>query len=143
MKLADKGPVIAPPVLSGWAQEVSMEIQSWPTIISAMHWSFGRQEGVDFYVADDEVGHIHFDGEIHLVLTKALQKSVIGSGLAQPFRWGANWVQFPITNEPSVQHALWLFRLAYDHVNGAHESDLLKRVELATLSAKGATTTLA
>ena len=38
MRLKDKGPVIAPPVLSGWAQTVSLEIQSWPGIISATHW---------------------------------------------------------------------------------------------------------
>ncbi len=143
MKLADKGPVIAPPVLSGWAQAASLEIQSWPDIISAMHWSFGRQEGVDFYVADAEVGHIHFDGEIHLVLTKALHKAVISSGLAEPFRWAANWVQFPIRNERSAQHALWLFRLAYDPIMGTQESDLLKKVELAALSAERATRAIA
>ena len=143
LKLADKGPVIAPPVLSGWAQKASLEIQSWPGIIPAMHWSFGRQEGVDFYVADAEVGHIHFDGEVHLVMTKAVQKAVIDSGLAEPFRWAANWVQLPITNELSAQHAQWLFRLAYDRVKGAHETDLLKRVELAGLSAESTTMTTA
>lgn len=99
MRLKDKGPVIAPPVLSGWAQTVSLEIQSWPGIISATHWMLGNAtqvDGADFYHRDSELGHIHLDGEIHLALTAELRKALIDSGLAQSFRWGASWVQFPI-----------------------------------------------
>jgi Family of unknown function (DUF5519) len=109
MKLTDKGPVIAPPVLAGWAQPVSLEVQSWPNIVCATHWQFGNPtvvDGTDFYVGDDELGHIHLDGEIHLVLTKSLRKAVIDSGFAEPFRWDANFVQFSIKNRHGAQHGL-------------------------------------
>jgi Family of unknown function (DUF5519) len=132
MKLKDKGPVIAPPILAGWAQTVSLEIQSWPGIVCATHWLFGNPtvvDGTDFHVGETELGHIHLGGEIHLVLTKALKMAVISSGLAQPFRWDANFVQFPIDSRHSAQHALWLFRLAYDRINGSSESDLLNAME--------------
>jgi hypothetical protein len=138
MKLTDKGPVIAPPVLAGRAQSVSLEIQSWPDIVCATHWLFGKPtvvDGTDFYVGEYELGHIHLGGEIHLVLTKALKKAVIDAGFAEAFRWDANFVQFPINSQHSAQHALWLFRLAYDRITGASESDLLNTIKQTNASA--------
>jgi hypothetical protein len=144
MKLIDKGPVIAPPVLAAWAQSASLEIQSWPDIVSATHWLFGNPtvvDGADFYVGELELGHIHLNGEIHLALTKALKKAIIDSGFAEPFRWDANFVQFSIKNRHSAQHALWLFRLAYDRIKGMNESDLLTRIALTKLSTDHGVTT--
>jgi Family of unknown function (DUF5519) len=134
MKLAEKGPIVAPPVLDGWAQVVSLQIQAWPQIVSATHWQFGnpsKVDGTDFYVEEDELGHIHLDGEIHLLLTKDLHRAIIDARLADRFRWAANWVQFSIEDERSGKHALWLFQLAYDRLRGAHEAALLKRIETA------------
>jgi hypothetical protein len=90
MKLADKGPIKPPPVLKGPAQLVSQEIQSWPGIVAATHWFLYDQtqvDGVDFYVGDRELGHIHLDGEIHLGTTRPLGAMLIEHGLADPFEW--------------------------------------------------------
>jgi hypothetical protein len=144
MKLIDKGSVIAPPVLAGWAQSASLEIQSWPDIVSATHWLFGNPtvvDGADFYVGELELGHIHLNGESHLVLTEALKEAIIDSEFAEPFRWDANFVQFQINSQHSAQHALWLFRLAYDRIVGLSESDLLDKIALAKSTARRAATT--
>jgi Family of unknown function (DUF5519) len=144
MKLTDKGPVIAPPMLAGWAQTVSLEIQSWSDIVAATHWRFGDPtvvDGADFYVGEHELGHIHLDGEIHLVLSKTLRNAIIDSEFAKPFRWDANFAQFPIKSRHSAQHALWLFRIGYDRLKGTNESDLLQRVALASSSVNKATET--
>jgi Family of unknown function (DUF5519) len=134
MKLEDKGPTVAPPVLNGWSQTVSMEIQSWPKIISATHWRFGdptQVDGADFYVGEHELGHIHLDGEIHLAVPQRLANALINAKLAQKFRWGTDWVQFPISDEVSARHATWLFRLSYDYLNGTSAQDLMQRIETA------------
>jgi Luciferase len=131
MKLAKKGPIIAPPLLEGWAQVVSLEVQSWPGIISATHWflhDLTQVDGADFYLGEAELGHIHLDGEIHLGLTRPLRKALTDAKLAEPFRWAHNWVQFPITNRSSTQHAIWLFRLGYDRLNGERSRDLQRRI---------------
>ncbi len=97
MRLKDKGPVIAPPVLSVWGQPVSLEIRSWPGLISATHWMLGNAtqvDGADFYHRDSELGHIHLDGEIHLSLNAEMCRALIDSSLAQRFRWGASWFSF-------------------------------------------------
>ena len=138
MKLQDKGPTITPPVLDGWAQNVSLEIQSWPDIISATHWRFGdptQVDGADFYAGEHELGHIHLDGEIHLVVPQRLAKRLVDAKLAQKFRWGADWVQFPINSAASAQHATWLFQISYDCINGRSELDLIQRIELASKAA--------
>ena len=131
MRLAEKGPIIAPPVLEGWAQGVSLEIQSWPKIISATHWylhDLTQVDGADFYVGEKELGHIHLDGEMHLSLTRPLRKALTGARLAQPFPWSDSWVQFPITSRGSTKRAIWLFRLAYDRLNGERSSELQRRI---------------
>jgi luciferase-like monooxygenase len=131
MRLAEKGPIIAPPVLEGWAHVASLEIQSWPGIISATHWSLHdptQVDGADFYVGEAELGHIHLDGEIHLGLTRPLRKALTDAKLAEPFQWAHHWVQFPITDQSSTQHAIWLFLLGYDRLNGARSRELQRRI---------------
>ena len=131
MKLADKGPIKPPPALKGRAQLVSQEIQSWPGIVAATHWFLydrTQVDGADFYVGERELGHIHLDGEIHLGATRTLVAMLIEHELADPFEWGGAWVQYPVCKKADVGHAVWLFRLAYDRLNGTGIAMLRQRV---------------
>ena len=131
MKLADKGPIKPPPALKGPAQLVSQEIQSWPGIVAATHWFLydrTQVDGADFYVGERELGHIHLDGEIHLGATRTLAAMLIEHDLADPFEWGDAWVQYPICKKADVGHAVWLFRLGYDRLNGTGIARLRQRV---------------
>jgi hypothetical protein len=135
MKLEDKGPIIEAPTLKGPAQKVSKKIQSWPDVISATHWTIGdstKSNGADFYVGESELGHIHLDGELHLVVTKQLRKALIDANLAEPFPWGNDWVQLKIKDEKTAEQAAWLFRLAYDRLKGATDADLKLRISQQT-----------
>ena len=137
MKLKDKGPIVKPPTLKGPAQKVSLEIQSWPEMIAATHWTIGdstRVNGADFYLEEKELGHIHLDGEVHLKLTKALRKTLIENGLAEAFPWGDEWVQFQIADSESAKHAQWLFRLGYDRLRGFASSELQDRISQQSTS---------
>jgi hypothetical protein len=139
MKLKDKGPITPPPVLTGIAQNVSVQIQAWPSIVSATHWQFGNPtvvDGADFYVGESELGHIHLHGEIHIPTTRDLHGALLRSGLAESFRWAANWVQFQITDESSAEHALWLFGLGYDRIVGKSEEELLERIRAVSSDQK-------
>jgi Family of unknown function (DUF5519) len=145
MKLSEKGPIVAPPVLSGWAESVSLNVQGWARIVSATHWQFGnptKVDGADFYVEEEELGHIHLDGEVHLPLTRALHDAIVAAQLAERFRWAANWVQFRIEDEESSKHSVWLFQLAYDRIQGVTEANLLDRIAAAK-SASGRSAALA
>ena len=117
----------ARPERAGAAQE----IQSWPGIVAATHWFLydrTQVDGADFYVGERELGHIHLDGEIHLGATRTLAAMLIEHDLADPFEWGDAWVQYPICKKADVGHAVWLFRLGYDRLNGTGIARLRQRV---------------
>ena len=134
MRLETKGEIRPPPKLKEPAQSVSLEIQSWPGVISATHWFLydrTQVDGADFYVGEKELGHIHLDGELHLCLTVGLRRRLIAAGLAEALPWAEDCVQAPISSRRDARNALWLFRLGYDRLTGAPISDLRRRVREA------------
>ena len=69
MSRADKGPVKPPPVLDGPLRTVSDQVSGWRGITATAHWDLfdmSRVDGVDFYYGEDELGHIHLDGSLHI-----------------------------------------------------------------------------
>lgn len=92
MKLSEKGPLAPAPVLGTVLEPVSQAIQGWPGVIAAAHWDLFRVgevvDGTDFYVGEEELGHLHHNGEAHLATSSALGQALVASGLARPLRWG-------------------------------------------------------
>lgn len=139
MKLKDKGRFAPPPRLPAHAQTVSEAVAALPDVHARTHWYLGDEsvvDGADFYVGEDEIGHIHLDGEAHIAMSRALRAALTASGLAEPFRWSAAFVVFRIRRASDVARALSLFDIAHARRSGASEADLLTRVEaLATRAA--------
>lgn len=132
MKLSEKGRFRPPPVLEGPAQSVSQAVQSWPNIIAATHWFlFDRRhvDGADFYVGEEELGHIHLDGEIHLSLTPDLAAFLVEHRVANPFQWDDGWVAYRVRTQREAQHGEWLMRLGYDRINGTATPALKRRIK--------------
>ncbi len=110
-----KGPMAPPPRLRGDLQAVVDTVAAWPEVQVSMHWHFSdhsRVDGVDFYVGDDELGHLHLDGSIHLATTAALQAELIGEGVGTPFRYARGWTQGGV-RRLGVAGAAALFRRNY------------------------------
>ncbi len=131
LPLSAKGKFQAVPILKGFAETVSREIQTWPDIISATHWQLGRPtmvDGADFYVNEDECGHIHLAGEVHLATSLDLRKRLVAAKLARPFPYNASWVETSIDDEESAKKAIWLFNLNYDRIKGLPLETLLERI---------------
>lgn len=131
MLLADKGLIAPPPLLEGPMQAASAEIQTWPGVIAATHWHLYRSteiDGADFYVGEDELGHIHLDGEVHLATSLALREALLAKGLARPFPYYRSWVECSIATEVDARHALWLFELNYRRLRGAKIAELLAEI---------------
>lgn len=131
MKLSAKGRRAPPPVLDAPFQRLSEEVQSWPGIVAATHWHFSRNgqvDGADFYRGEEELGHIHLDGEVHLATSPAIARALVGAGAAQPFPWAAagEWVTYRIRSEADMRHAGRLMRMAYDYLGGTPEIELIE-----------------
>jgi Family of unknown function (DUF5519) len=131
MKLEEKGKIMPPPVLSKYLEMVSTEIQRWDNIIAATHWSLfdtTKIDGADFYVGEEELGHIHLDGEVHLPADKELKKALLDNKLAKPFRYGENWVEYTICDEEDALKAIQLFQINYRRIKGLPVKDLLREI---------------
>lgn len=64
-------------------------------MVSTAHWDLydsSRVDGIDFYLGEQELGHIHLDGSLHLATSRRLGSALIAEGLARPFRYGEGWV---------------------------------------------------
>ena len=118
--LEEKGPVAPPPILGQPYQAVAEVVMKWPGVIAATHWHLYRRDevdGVDFYVGERELGHIHLNGHVHLATNQQLHDTFIGNGWAETFPIGgsyAMWTLFRIRHESQVDLAIRLFRLNYE-----------------------------
>ena len=134
MKLSDKGPTAPPPVLSKHLQFVSDRIQSRPGVLAATHWDLyspSQVDGADFYLGDDELGHIHLNGEVHIPLSARDHASAIASGLARRFRYGdfgsgsyRFWVEADVRSKADAEIAVTLFELSYRRSSGSFSASL-------------------
>ncbi len=131
MKLAQKGSFAPPPRLPHAAQALSELLACWPRVHARTHWRLGDErfvDGADFYLEQDELGHLHLDGEAHVAVGEKLAAALVRAGLASRFRWSPAFVTHPIASEADVKHGAWLFQLRYDALEGAAEPELLDRV---------------
>lgn len=131
MKLAEKGRYAPPPRLRAAAQRVSEAVANWPGVHARAHWLLGDEQvvdGADFYVQEEELGHIHLESEAHVMHARPIAEALIKAGLGRRFPWSREVVVFEIGNPSSVAHALWLFELSYDRLRGLAQADLLLRI---------------
>ena len=138
MKLSEKGRFAPPPALPKHAQIMSEVLASWPEVHARTHWLLGDEreiDGADFYFGDEELGHLHLDGEAHIAVSKALRKALLDADLAEPFRWSPSFVVKRIRKASDVDDAKFLFQLSYDRRRGIPESELLARIAAARVSA--------
>ena len=132
MKLAEKGRFAPPPVLPKHAQSAAQAIAAWAGVQSRTHWRLGDEtqvDGADFYVGEEEIGHLHMEGEAHVATGPAVRKALVQARLASPFRWSTKFVTHGVDCAADVEHALWLFRLAYDRAQGVRDEELIMRVQ--------------
>jgi luciferase-like monooxygenase len=123
-----KGRVAPPPRLGPAAQRVADGVGKLPGVSVQAHWEIGSQtevNGTDFYVGQEELGHIHLDGEAHVPIGRALADVLISAKLAQRFPWSRDFV---VVDTDDAAHALWVFGLRRDQIDGVAASELRARI---------------
>lgn len=121
MRLEAKGPIAPAPQLNGALHEVARTVAAWPGVVSAAHWDLyepTRADGADFYLGEQEIGHLHLYGEAHIATNPALRDDLLRRGVAQRFRYAgdqtyAGWVQCEVRSMKDATAAIECFRLNY------------------------------
>lgn len=114
----EKGPVAPPPRLARHLQNIVDVVAAWPGVMTTVHWHFAdhsRVDGVDFYLGEQELGHLHLDGEIHLASNPPLGEALIAEGAAKPFRYLRGWVEAR-AQRIGEDAAVALFRRNYERL---------------------------
>lgn len=114
----EKGPLGPPPELHGDLKIVADSVASWPGVDTSIHWSLdhSRPDGVDFYLNERELGHLHRDGSIHLATSVGLGEMLVHEQAAKPFRYQRGWVEERV-KRIGPQAAIALFRRNYEAVS--------------------------
>lgn len=139
LALGRKGSIAPPPILDQPYQTASIAIAQWDEVITATHWHLYRKaavDGVDFYVGERELGHIHLDGWVHLATDPLICQALISKGFAETFPYSGYqyWVMFKIESMKHAAHATWLFHLNYLRLRGFAEGDLLCEIQQHSIS---------
>ena len=132
MKLNEKGRFVPRPALDGVSEDLAHAIEQWPQVHARTHWYLGDEtevDGADFYVGDEELGHIHLYAEAHIAVPRALGDALIAAGLAQPFPWSRSFVAKRVRTKKDAREALFIFELAYARLCGTAVAELVARVE--------------
>ena len=132
MKLSEKGRFAPPPRLEPThAQALSETLASWASVHARTHWLLGDEsvvDGADFYVGEEELGHLHLDGDAHVAVGPALRDVLVERRLARPFRWSREFVTWKVSSVASREHAEWLFSLRLAALRGATPAELMTLV---------------
>ena len=131
MSRTEKGRVAPAPRLEAAAQAVADEVAALPDVTAQAHWEIGSQtrvNGTDFYVGEEELGHIHLDGEAHVPVGPALADGLIAARLGRRFRWSRAFVVVDTTDSEA---ALRVFRLRRAQIAGEDEAALRAQIAAA------------
>lgn len=131
MKLSEKGRFVARPTLDGIAEDVAKAVEALAGVEGRTHWNLGDEsviDGADFYVGEQELGHIHLYAEAHIAVPKALRDALIAARIAKPFRWSESFVVKTIRTPKDAREAMFVFGLAHARLRGTALPELLAQV---------------
>jgi hypothetical protein len=101
-------------VIESFAARIERELLSWPGVTSKPH----RFGGVEFRVAQHEIGHVHGNGLADLPFPLRMRQELVAAGKASPHHVLPNtgWVSRQIRSPDDIPAVLDLFRLNYDRI---------------------------
>jgi Family of unknown function (DUF5519) len=102
---------------TGAGARVSAIVGSWPDVEVGTH----RFGGVEFRLGRRELGHLHGDSHADIGFPRKVRDELVASGRALPHRAipDSGWVSVPLAGEDGVEHAVEIFRMAYDRAIAA------------------------
>lgn len=98
-------------------KRIAAAVMAWPEVERAPH----RFGGIEFRLGKRELGHLHGDALADLPFPRKVRDELVASGRARPHHVlpDSGWVSFWIKSPDDIEHAIALFRLAYERAVAA------------------------
>jgi hypothetical protein len=96
------------------------ELLTWSGVTVQPH----RFGGIEFSVQGKEIGHLHGDYLVDLLLPKSRRDELIAAGRAEPHHIypESGWVSVYLRSEADVLNAVEILRIKYDYMNNGRSS---------------------
>jgi Family of unknown function (DUF5519) len=94
---------------------LTQELLTWPGVTTQPH----RFGGIEFSYHGKEIGHLHGDYLVDLLLPKSQRDEWIAAGKAEPHHIfpESGWVSFYLKSEEDVGNAIEILRTKYELMN--------------------------
>ena len=98
--------------VSGAGQQIQSELSRWEGVSTAPH----RFGGVEFKLANREIGHIHGDFLVDVPLPKRVRDELIASAQAEPHHVlpQSGWVSVHLNDPSDIDRALGILRGSFE-----------------------------
>ncbi len=103
--------LVTQPELLDWMDEIENEVLRWEGVTKSIH----KYGGVQFNYHRKEIGHIHGNGLLDMLLSRKLKQELMGEGMVldhHVFKQ-TGWISFNITTKTDAQYALRLLRMGH------------------------------
>jgi hypothetical protein len=96
------------------------ELLTWLGVTVQPH----RFGGIEFSLEGKEIGHLHGDHLVDLLLPKSRRDDLIAAGRAEPHHIypESGWVSIYLRSEADVLNAIEIMRNKYEHMNKGKSS---------------------
>lgn len=97
------------PRVQGWIDEIERIVLKWPGVTSEIH----AMGGIGFRFHRNEIGHIHWNGDVDIVFGRELTEKLLRSGKVQHHRFVPSAaVTFSLKGEEDIGFAVTLLRFS-------------------------------
>jgi hypothetical protein len=98
-----------------YVDDIEAEVSRWDGIRTTLH----KYGGLQFNYQSTELGHIHGNGLLDMLLNKRTKVELLKEGRIQDHHSFINsgWISFYIKTEDDKRYAIQLLALAYRHKN--------------------------
>lgn len=100
------------------SQLIHAAVMQWPDVVSDRH-RFGGQE---WRIDKTEIGHIHGNHQIDIVLPSKVREELVSAGRAEPHHiYPQIGITFYLEQAEDIDRAIELLRLSYDLIQERRE----------------------
>ncbi|MGZ3765062.1 MAG: luciferase domain-containing protein [Mucilaginibacter sp.] len=102
------------PQLLDWMDEIEAEVLTWPHTTCGMH----KYGGLQFNCRGREIGHIHSNGLLDMLLNQHIKALLIGEGRIADHHSFKNsgWISFYMHTDADKAYAIKLLRLGHERI---------------------------